>query len=118
MEANATTTAKQKIQQLKKQKVEIHTASLDRVKVRRIQRKIKLLKRQTRDLAGAKKLAAAKAAAEVSAKEAAEKAAAAAAAAAAKAAEAAQAAEAAAAAKAAEAAEAAAAAKAAEPAAE
>jgi len=118
MEANATTTAKQKIQQLKKQKVEIHTASPDRVKVRRIQRKIKLLKRQTRDLAGAKKLAAAKAAAEVSAKEAAEKAAAAAAAAAAKAAEAAQAAEAAAAAKAAEAAEAAAAAKAAEPAAE
>jgi hypothetical protein len=117
MEANATTTAKQKIQQLKKQKVEIHTASPDRVKVRRIQRKIKLLKRQTRDLAGAKKLAAAKAAAEVSAKEAAEKAAAAAAAAAAKAAEAAQAAEAAAA-KAAEAAEAAAAAKAAEPAAE
>jgi len=56
MEANATTTAKQKIQQLKKQKAEIHTASPNRVKVRRIQRKIKLLKRQTRDLAGAKKL--------------------------------------------------------------
>ena len=46
MEANATTTAKQKIQQLKKQKAEIHTASPDRVKARRIQRKIKLLKRK------------------------------------------------------------------------
>lgn len=118
MEANATTTAKQKVQQLKKQKAEIHTTAPDREKVRRIQRKIRLLKRQTRDLAGVKKLATAKAAAEVTAKDAAEKAAVAAAAAAAKAAEAAKVAEAAAAAKAAEAAEAAEAAKAAEPAAE
>ena len=115
MEANATTIAKQNIRQLKKQKAEIHAATPDREKVRRIQRKMKLLKRQTRAIAGAKKLAATKVAAEATAKEAAEKAAAAAAAAAAaKAAEAAKVAEAAAAAKAADAAEAAAAAKAAE----
>ena len=88
MEANATTTAKQTIRQLGKQKAEISTASPDRVKVRRIQRKIKLLKRQTRAHAGAKKLAAAKVTAEAAAKEAAEKAAAASAAAAGKAAEA------------------------------
>ncbi|MBM2803148.1 MAG: hypothetical protein HW419_1041 [Deltaproteobacteria bacterium] len=107
MEANVTTTAKQKIGQLKKQKAEIAATSPGREKIRRIQRKIRLLKRQTRDLAGVKKLAAAKVAAEAVAKEAAEKAAVAAAAAAAKAAEAAKVAEAAAAAKAAEAAEAA-----------
>ena len=106
MEANVTTTAKQKIGQLKKQKAEIAATSPGREKIRRIQRKIRLLKRQTRDLAGVKKLAAAKVAAEAVAKEAAEKAAVAAAAAA-KAAEAAKVAEAAAAAKAAEAAEAA-----------
>ena len=103
MEANPTTTAKQTIRQLGKQKAEIHTASPDRVKVRRIQRKIKLLKRQTRALASVKKLAAAKVTAEAAAKEAAEKAAAASAAAAAKVAAAAEAAKAAEAATAAEA---------------
>ncbi|HWH76874.1 MAG TPA: hypothetical protein VNT76_05860 [Candidatus Binatus sp.] len=89
MDANATTTAKQAIRQLKKQKAEIIGTSRDRKKVRRVQRKVKLLKRETRALAHVKKLAASKAAAEAAAKEAAEKAAAASAAAAAKAAEAA-----------------------------
>jgi hypothetical protein len=92
MDASATTTAKQTIRQLAKQKAEINAGAPDRKKVRRLQRKIRLLKRTTRDLAGAKKAAAAKAAAEAAAKEGAEKAAAAKAAAEAKAAEAAAAA--------------------------
>jgi hypothetical protein len=90
MEANATTTAKQTIHQLKKQKAEINATSPDRKKVRKVQRKVKLLKRETRALAHVKKLAAVKTAAEAAAKEAAEKAAAATAAAAAKAAAAAE----------------------------
>jgi ABC-type Mn2+/Zn2+ transport system ATPase subunit len=88
MEADATTTAKQQIRQLKKQKAEIIAVSHDRKKIKAVQRKVKLLKRETRALAQVKKLAAAKAAAEAAANEAAAKAAAAAAAAAAKAAEA------------------------------
>jgi hypothetical protein len=79
MDASTTTTAKQNIRQLRIQKAEMNAATPDRKKVRRIQRKIRLLKRQTRELAGEKKLAAEKAAAEAAAKEAAEKAAAAAA---------------------------------------
>jgi hypothetical protein len=79
MDVTATTAAKQSIRQLKKDKAEILASSGDRKKLKRIQRKVKLLKRQTRELAGVKKLAADKAAAEAAAKEAAEKAAAAAA---------------------------------------
>ena len=78
MEANAPTTAKQSIRQLRKQKAELNETAPDRKKIRRIQRKMKLLKRETRALARVKKLAAAKAAAEAQAKEAAEKSAAAA----------------------------------------
>jgi hypothetical protein len=79
MDPTALTTAKQNIRQLKKQKAEILTSSRDQKKLKKIQRDIKLLKRQTRELGREKKLAAAKAAAENAAKEAAEKAAAAAA---------------------------------------
>jgi ABC-type Mn2+/Zn2+ transport system ATPase subunit len=79
MDATALTTAKQNIRQLKKQKAEVLASSHDRKQVRKIQRKVKLLKRQTRALAKEKKLAAAKAAAEAAAKDAAEQAAAAAA---------------------------------------
>jgi len=89
MDANTSTTAKQQIRQLKKQKAEIIAASHDRKKIKEVQRKVKLLKRETRALAQVKKVAAAKAAAEAATREAAEKAAAASAAAAAKAAEAA-----------------------------
>ncbi len=71
MDANAITTAKQKIRQLKKQKAEMIAASHDRKKIQKVQRKVKLLKRETRALAGAKKLAAAKVTAEAAAKEAA-----------------------------------------------
>ena len=79
MEATALSAAKQNIRQLKKQKVEILASTRDRKALKRIQRKVKLLKRQSRDLAHEKKLAGAKMAAETAAKEAAEKAAAAAA---------------------------------------
>ena len=88
MDANPTTIAKQQIRQLKKQKAEILASSHDRKKVRRVQRKVKLLKRETRALAQVKKLAAEKAAAEAAVKEATAKAVTAAVAAAAKAAEA------------------------------
>ena len=81
MDTNAPTTAKQNIRQLKKQKAEILASSLDRKKIKRVQRKVKLLKRETRALAHVKNLAAVKAAAEAAAKEAAAKAAAASAAA-------------------------------------
>jgi TolA-binding protein len=73
MEASTPTTAKQTIRQLRKQKAELNGTAPDRKKIRRIQRKMKLLKRETRALARVKKLAAAKAAAEAQAKEAAEK---------------------------------------------
>jgi hypothetical protein len=79
MDATALTTAKQNIRQLKKQKAEILSAAPDQKKLKKIQRQVKLLKRQSRALAREKKLAAAKAAADTAAKEAAEKAAAAAA---------------------------------------
>jgi CBS-domain-containing membrane protein len=79
MEATALSAAKQAIRQLKKQKVEILASTRDRKKLKGIQRKVKLLKRQSRELGQEKKLAAARAAAETAAKEAAEKAAAAAA---------------------------------------
>jgi len=79
MEENALSTAKQNIRQLKKQKTEILASTPDRKKLKRIQRKIKLLKRASRELAQKKKAAAAKAQADAAAKEAAEKAAAAAA---------------------------------------
>jgi len=95
MDAIALTTAKQNIRQLKKQKAELAAATPDRKNTRRLQRKIRLLKRTTRVLASEKKAVAAKAAAEAAAKETAEKAAAAKAAADAKAAEAKAAAEAA-----------------------
>jgi hypothetical protein len=79
MDVTALTAAKQNIRLLKKQKAEMLASSPDRKKLKRIQRKVKLLKRETRVLAGEKKLATAKVAAEAAAKEAAEKAAAAAA---------------------------------------
>ncbi|MDP2606809.1 MAG: hypothetical protein Q8S00_30090 [Deltaproteobacteria bacterium] len=68
---------KQNIRALKKQKAELSAAAPNRKKVKKIQRKGKLLKRQTRHLGRAAKLAAAAKAAEAVAKEAAEKAAAA-----------------------------------------
>ena len=79
MEATALSAAKQNIRQLKKQKAEILTSTRDRKLLKKLQRKVKLLKRQSRELAQEKKIAAAKIAAETAAKEAAEKAAAAAA---------------------------------------
>jgi hypothetical protein len=79
MDATELTTAKQNIRQLKKQKVEMLSGARDQKKLKKIQRQIKLLKRQSRDLAREKKAATVKAAAEAAAKEAAEKAAAAAA---------------------------------------
>lgn len=88
MDVNALPGLKQNIRQLKKEKAEILTSSRDGKKLKRIQRKVKLLKRDTRDLARQKKRVAAAAAAEAAAKAAAEKTAAASAAAAAKAAEA------------------------------
>jgi membrane protein involved in colicin uptake len=88
MDVSALPRFKQNIRQLKKEKAETLTSSGDRKKIKRIQRQIKLLKRQTRDLAQEKKKLAAAAAAEAAGKAAAEKAAADSAAAAAKAAEA------------------------------
>ncbi|MGH7930776.1 MAG: hypothetical protein ACREQV_23640 [Candidatus Binatia bacterium] len=76
MDGSALTTAKQKIRQLKKQKAEMLFGAREQKKLKKIQRQVKLLKRQTRDLAREKKIAAAKAAADTAAKEAAEKAAA------------------------------------------
>ena len=79
MEATALSAAKQSIRQLKKHKAEILASTRDRKQLKKLQRKVKLLKRQSRELAQEKKIAAAKIAAETAAKEAAEKAAAAAA---------------------------------------
>jgi hypothetical protein len=79
MEATALSAVKQNIRQLKKQKEEILASTRDRKALKRLQRKVKLLKRESRDLAHEKKLAEAKIAAETATKEAAEKAAAAAA---------------------------------------
>lgn len=74
MDVDALPALKQKIRQLKKDKAEILTSSRDGKKLTRIQRKVKLLKRETRNLARQKKKQAA--AAEAAAKAAAEKAAA------------------------------------------
>ena len=46
MEATALSAAKQNIRQLKKQKVEILASTRDRKALKRIQRKVKLLKRR------------------------------------------------------------------------
>ena len=72
MDVNAITSLKQSIRQLKKEKTEILTSSPARKKLKRIRTKIKLLKRQTRELAQEKKKIAAASAAEATAKTAAE----------------------------------------------
>ncbi|HEX6437329.1 MAG TPA: hypothetical protein VF182_09375 [Candidatus Binatia bacterium] len=64
MDVNALPSLKQNIRQLKKEKAEILTSSGDSAKVKRIRRKIKLLKRETRELAAQKKKATVKASAE------------------------------------------------------
>ena len=67
MDVNALPSLKQNIRQLKKEKAEILTSSGDSAKVKRIRRKIKLLKRKTRELAAQKKKSAAEAAVKASA---------------------------------------------------
>lgn len=62
MDVNALPGVKQNIRQLKKEKAEILTSSGDSAKVKRIRRKIKLLKRETRELAAQKKILAAESA--------------------------------------------------------
>jgi hypothetical protein len=62
MDVNALPSLKQNIRQLKKEKAEILTSSDDSAKAKRIRRKIKLLKRETRELAAQKKKLAAEAA--------------------------------------------------------
>jgi hypothetical protein len=61
MDVNALPSAKQNIRQLKKEKAEILTSSGDSARVKRIRRKIKLFKRETRELAAQKKKLAAEA---------------------------------------------------------
>jgi hypothetical protein len=61
MDVNALPNLKQNIRQLKKEKAEILTSSGDSAKVKRIRRKIKLFKRETRELAAQKKKLAAEA---------------------------------------------------------
>ena len=73
MDVNAIPSLKQNIRRLKKEKTEILTSSPDRKKLKLIRTKIKLLKRQTRELAQEKKKMAAATAAEATAKAAAEK---------------------------------------------
>ena len=48
MEATALSAAKQNIRQLKKQKAEILASTRDRKQLKKLQRKVKLLKRQAR----------------------------------------------------------------------
>jgi ElaB/YqjD/DUF883 family membrane-anchored ribosome-binding protein len=72
MDVNAIPSLKQSIRQLKKEKTEILSSSPDKKKLKRIRTKIKLLKRQTRDLAQKKKKMAAASSAEATAKAAAE----------------------------------------------
>ena len=67
MDVNALPSLKQNIRQLKKEKAEILTSSGDSAKVKRIRRKIKLLKRETRALAAQKKKSAAEATVKASA---------------------------------------------------
>ena len=59
MDVNAIPGLKQSIRQLKKEKTEILSSSPDKKKLKRIRTKIKLLKRQTRELAQQKKKMAA-----------------------------------------------------------
>jgi hypothetical protein len=73
MDVNAIPSLKQNIRQLKKEKTEILASSPDSKKLKRIRTKIKLLKRQTRELAQEKKKMAAATTAEATAKAAAEK---------------------------------------------
>jgi hypothetical protein len=73
MDANALSNLKQTIRQLKKEKDEVLASPRDSKKLKRIQRKVKLLKRRTRDLAEQKKKSAAAAAAEAATKASAEK---------------------------------------------
>jgi hypothetical protein len=61
MDMDAPANLKQNIRQLKKEKAEVLTSSGDRAKVKRIRRKIKLFKRETRELAAQKKKLAAEA---------------------------------------------------------
>ena len=68
MDVNAISSLKQSIRQLKKEKTEILTSSPARKELKRIRTKIKLLKRQTRELAQEKKKMAAAGAAEATAK--------------------------------------------------
>ena len=67
MDVNALSGLKQNIRQLKKEKDVILTSSGDSETVKRIRRKIKLLKRETRVLAAQKKKSAAEAAIKASA---------------------------------------------------
>ena len=67
MDVNALSALKQNIRQLKKEKDVILTSSGDSETVKRIRRKIKLLKRETRVLAAQKKKSAAEAATNASA---------------------------------------------------
>jgi ElaB/YqjD/DUF883 family membrane-anchored ribosome-binding protein len=62
MDVNALPNLKQNIRQLKKEKAEILTSSGDSARVKRIRRKIKLFKRETRELAAQKRKSAAEAA--------------------------------------------------------
>lgn len=73
MDVSALPGLKQNIRQLKKEKAEILSSSRDNDKLKRIQKKIKLLKRETRELAEQKRKSAAAAAAEASSKAAADK---------------------------------------------
>ena len=67
MDVNALPSLKQNIRQLKKEQAEILHSSGNSAKVKRIRRKIKLLKRETRALAAQKKKSAAEAAVKASA---------------------------------------------------
>ena len=73
MDVSALPGLKQNIRQLKKEKAEILSSSRDNEKLERFQKKIKLLKRETRELAEQKRKSAAAAVAEASSKAAADK---------------------------------------------
>ncbi len=67
MDVSALPNIKLQIRQLKKEKAETLTSSGDSAKVKRIRRRIKLLKRETRELAAQKKKSTAEAATKASA---------------------------------------------------
>jgi hypothetical protein len=67
MDVSAMPNIKLQIRQLKKEKAETLTSSGDSAKAKRIRRRIKLLKRETRELAAQKKKSAAEAATKASA---------------------------------------------------